>query len=197
MPDLLFKSFRPKVTREVVPELKLASEVPNDCKTYVFYVPGMIDYQTLKDALQKYGGAAGKNIFVGLWRLDAEPYQEILRYFNIRKGPAVVISGKSIFSTDEQQPPQTAFARIDNPKLLNDLPKVSECITETCNLFIEGKIKEALSNARKDQFNASLGQYLRKINEKVSNFLKDRSITFDVSKGQIILSPTAASKAVS
>lgn len=196
MQELFFK-LPPTLFKAVVPDLKLASEVPDDCKIYVFYVPGMVKYEDLKKALQEYGEAAGKNIFVGLWALDAEPYQSVLTYFGIKKSPALVIFGNPVFSTDGQKPTATAFARIDNPNLLNDVAKASDCINETCNLFMVGKVKDALSNARNDQYKSTLDHYFGKISDKISSFLKTHTITFDITKGQIIIAPAAESKASS
>jgi hypothetical protein len=191
MSNLIFKL---PATKALVSDLKLSSDVPSDCKVYVFYVPGMIVYEELKKALEAFGESAGKNIFVGLWCLGAEPYTDVLDYFKIRKSPAVVISAQPVFSTDEKIFPVTAFARIDNPKILNNIALASSSINETCNLFLRGEVKGALSNARNDQYKATLNYYLGKLNEKISNFLKDHSVTFDIAKGQIILAPVSDSK---
>lgn len=191
MADLFFSS-QPQ-TRIAAPHLQLASDVPDDCDVYVFYIPGMTSYDDLKKALTDYGKAAGKNIFVGLWELSAKPYKEILTYFKIKKSPAVIVSGPPKWSTDGQAPTQTAFARIDNPKVLNDLKTATDCISQTCNLFMQGKVKQALSSARKDQFKASLEYYLKKLGSGVIQVLQKFSISFDIAKGTITISPASGS----
>ncbi len=189
MPELLFKP--QPITKISVPDLKLSSEIPEDCDVYVFYVPGMIKYEDLKKALLDYGKDAGKTIFVGAWSLAAEEYKQVIKTFKIKGSPAVIISAKSLFSTNPEDKTDVAFARIDNSDLLNDLTKASTCITETINLYLQGKVREAIINAKLDGYKTTWDRYFKSIKASVSNFLKDHSITFDVLKGQIIVAPSA------
>ena len=104
----------PEPTKSGVPHLSnLASDVPDNCEVYVFYVPGMTSYEDLKTFLLDYGKSAGTNIFVGLWDLSAVSLKEILSDFQIRGSPAVIVFANPKDSTDGQFPPRTAYARID------------------------------------------------------------------------------------
>jgi hypothetical protein len=178
-------------TLQAVSDLKLASDVPDDCDVYVFYVPGMTSYDNLKKALVDYGNASGKNVFVGLWTLDAQPYREILEFFKIGRSPAVIVSGPPKWSTDEQKPTQTAFAKIDDPNLLNNLGKATDCINKTCNLFMQGNVKVALSSARNDGYKASLSFYLEKLYGGIIQFLKQVPITWNYASGTVTLGSTS------
>jgi hypothetical protein len=180
----------PPKMKMAVEDLKLASDVPEDCDVYVFYVPGITRYDDLKKALIEYGETTGKNIFVGAWNPSAESYKNILTSFQIRASPAVVVFGNPKRSADAQLP-GPAFARIDNPKLLNDLTDASNCINQTCNLFMEGNVKAALSEAKKNQFKASLNYYLGKIGAGILKFLKETNVTFDLLKGTISFSSSS------
>jgi hypothetical protein len=190
MTDLLLSAAPPrKGTRVTVSDLKLASDVPEDCHVYVFYVPGITKYDDLKNALIQYGDTAGKNIFVGVWNPSAESYPKILVSFDIGGSPAVVVFGNPKESAAAQLP--TAFARIDNPNLLNDLTKASNCINQTCNLFMQGNVKAALSSAKKNQFKASLNHYLGETGSAVLKFLQSVNVTFDLLKGTISFSSSS------
>ncbi|MGA1974778.1 MAG: hypothetical protein ABSG92_04005 [Conexivisphaerales archaeon] len=192
MADLVFT---PEPTRMGVPHLSnLATDVPDNCGIYVFYVPGIIGYEDLKKALLAWGESAGTNIFVGLWDLSAVSLKDVLGYFQIKGSPAVAVLANPKNSTDGQFPPRVAYARIDNPILLNDLARAEDCINRTCNLFLQGRVKDALSSARKDQYKASLNFYLGKIGADVLKFLKDVNVTFDILKGTITLSAHSDSK---
>ncbi len=192
MDKFTFKPIPEKVTKAVNPSLNFASDIPPDCKAYVFYVPGIIDYEDLKKSLLEFGGKTGKNIFVGAWELKAEAYQDVLKYFKISESPAVIVSAAPELSTskDKKNTPVAAFARIDNSRLLNDKGNAVKTINETCNLFLRGDVQSALMNANVDEFKSSFNFYLGKIKSGISDFLKDHSVTFDVLKGQIIIAPS-------
>lgn len=181
-------------TEVAAPHLStLALDVPDNCDVYVFYIPGIIGYDDLKKVLIDWGEKTGKNIFVGLWDLDAESWREVLNSFRIRNSPAIVVFGNPKNSTDGKAPNRTAYARIDNSKLLSNLIETEKCINETCNLFTRGQIKQAVSNARFDQFNESLFYYLKKIASEATEFLQKLEVKFDLLKGTITLSPASVS----
>jgi hypothetical protein len=182
--------FRPL---EVAAPLELASDVPDDCNVYVFYLPGMKTYDDLVEELKKYGKDAGKNIFVGIWSLGATSYSSLLTAFKIKDSPAVVVTGNPKLSTDGKTPAETVFATISNKNLLNDTEKAGDVINRTCNLFMEGKVKEALSSARKDGFKATLDYYLKKLYSGIVQFLKDVPITWNYANGTITFGSTSGS----
>jgi len=169
--------------RFAVPDLTVASDVPDDCHVYVFYIPGIVKHDDLKNALLEYGKAAGKNIFVGSWDPSAQSLKDVLAAFQVKGSPAVVVFGNPKEMADGQQPVQSPYARIDNSNLLNDLAKASTCINATCNLFIQGQVKQALTNARNDQFKSSLDFYLGKLGSGILKFLTEGNVKFGLPAG--------------
>jgi len=188
--------FRPaaRTMKIVKPDLKLASDVPGDCGVYVFYVPGIVKYEDLKKTLEEWGGGTGKNFFVGNWSLDAPDLKKVLTNFKINKSPAIVISGPPTISTTAKDPKSTAYARIDNKHVLTDKEKAVDIIGATCNLFLENKVKEAVTAARNDGYKTTLNYYLGRISSKISDFLNTHKVTFDIAKGQIIVAPSDTSE---
>ncbi len=188
MNDLFFQP--QAVTKMTVEKLTLAEQVPPDCDVYAFYVPGMLKFEDLEKALLDYGKDAGKTIFVGKWAKDSPIYKGVINAFEIKGGPVVVVTAKSIFSANPQDKTEIAFAKIDNQNLFADLPRASNCITETINLYLQGKVKEAMINAKLDGYGASWYKYFKGLKGDIAGFLKDHSVTFDVLKGQIIVAPS-------
>ena len=192
MTNLIFEPSK-KLIKSVNPSLSLETDVPLDCIAYVFYVPGMIKYEKLKETLLEHGKQAGTNLFVGAWRLDAKDLKAVLKKFKIKDSPAVIIFGKPSIATDGKSE-RTVYARIDNKRLLNDLPQAVESINGTCNLFMQDEFKKAMKEARNDEWRSSFKYYLEKIKSAIKEFLDKHSVTFDIIKGQVILSPVEAPK---
>jgi hypothetical protein len=88
--ELLFR--QSTLFKVAVKDLKLASDVPNNCKVYVFYLPALLkDYADLKEELYKAGVTAGNNIFVGIWSMGAPDLTSVLSNFSVNRPPAIVI----------------------------------------------------------------------------------------------------------
>ncbi|MCW4010884.1 MAG: hypothetical protein NWF05_09740 [Candidatus Bathyarchaeota archaeon] len=188
--------------KAVVSDLKLASEVPSDSKVYIFYIPGIVNYPELQKTLNAWGKTTGKNAFIGLLSADAPDYETIITYFQIKKSPAVVISGAPAFATaEEENNATTGFARIDNSKVLGNQTEIVECIQEIYNLFIQNKVKEAISTAKKEGFKQNLKYYLGKVKDSagkaINEFLKNHDVSIDVFQGKIVVAPSAKPSASS
>jgi hypothetical protein len=185
-----------KPERSTVGQLKLLSQIPYDCKVYVFYIPGIKDQnQDLPKTLADWGDTAGKNVFVGLVTKDAPDYATIAIDFNISNTPAIVVSATPEFATDDTpKNVKTIYARIDNDKILSDTKESIKCIQKTYNLFIEKQVRQAISNARKDSWKKSIEYYLGRLKDLtghvLSEFLKDEQISIDVFKGTFTISPS-------
>ena len=59
---------------------------------------------------------------------------------------------------------------------------------------MQAKFKEAMAEARFDSWNASFDYYLEKVKAVTKEFFNKHSVTFDILKGQVILSPVEDSK---
>ncbi len=181
--------------KAVVSDLKLASEVPSDSEVYIFYIPGITTLPELSNTLISWGKTTGKNAFVGLLSGDAPDYKTIVSYFNVKKSPAVVISAAPAFASDSEKAATTAYARIDNLRLLSNQAEITECIEEIYNLFIQSKVKEAISTAKKEGFKENLKFYLGKLKDDagkaINEFFKTHDVNIDVFKGKIVISPSS------
>jgi hypothetical protein len=181
--------------KAVVSDLKLASDVPSDSEVYIFYIPGITTLPELSNTLISWGKTTGKNAFVGLLSGDAPDYKTIISYFNVKKSPAVIISGAPAFASDDEKAATTAYARIDNLRMLSNQAEITECIQELYNLFIQNKVKEAISTAKKEGFKQNFKYYLGKVKDEagkaVNEFFKTHDVNIDVFKGKIVVTPSA------
>lgn len=181
--------------KAVVSDLKLASEVPSDSEVYIFYIPGITTLPELSNTLISWGKTTGKNAFVGLLSSDAPDYKTIVSYFNVKKSPAIIISAAPAFASDNEKAATTAYARIDNLRMLSNQAEITECIQEIYNLFIQNKMKEAISTAKKEGFKKNLKFYLGKLKDDagkaVNEFFKTHDVNIDVFKGKIVITPSA------
>ena len=181
--------------KAVVSDLKLASDVPSDSEVYIFYIPGITTLPELSNTLISWGKTTGKNAFVGLLSSDAPDYKTIISYFNVKKSPALIISATPAFASDTEKAATTAYARIDNLRMLSNQAEITECIQEIYNLFIQSKVKEAISTAKKEGFKENLKFYLGKLKDDagkaVNEFFKTHDVNIDVFKGKIVITPSA------
>jgi hypothetical protein len=181
--------------KAVVSDLKLASDVPSNSEVYIFYIPGITTLPELSNTLISWGKTTGKNAFVGLLSSDAPDYKTIISYFNVKKSPALIISATPAFASDTEKAATTAYARIDNLRMLSNQAEITECIQEIYNLFIQSKVKEAISTAKKEGFKENLKFYLGKLKDDagkaVNEFFKTHDVNIDVFKGKIVITPSA------
>lgn len=180
--------------KETISDLQLTSSVPKDCEVYLFYIPGITSYPELQKTLRRWGKTTGKNAFVGLLSSDAPDYKTIIKYFKITKSPAIVISGVPAFATDDEpENAITAFARIDNKRILDNKDEIIECIQQVYNLFMRKQVLNAVLTVKKENFKETLGHYLGDLkdatNLSFSEFFDKHNITFDVFRGKIIIQP--------
>lgn len=183
-----------EAVKETISNLRLASSVPKDCEVYIFYIPGIIVYPELQKILTRWGKTTGKNAFVGLLSSDAPDYKTIIKYFKITKSPAVVISAKPAFATDDElENPITAFARIDNKRVISNKDEIVECIQEVYNLFMRKQVINAVLAVKREGFKQTLSYYLGNLkdqtNRSLSEFFNNHEIAFDVFRGKIVIQP--------
>lgn len=182
-----------RATKMVKPGAHLA-DVPEDCQVYLFYFPGHEKYEDLEKALFKWGETTGKNLFVGLWGMDDPNYGKLAQTFKLADLPAIVVTGMPIHaSINERGKDFTAYVRVDTEELLSNKEKMMDSMERLYNYFIRGMVKQALRDARKDEWRRKILHYLGKLKDwlgrVIGNFLKEHKIAVDIFKGRIEVSP--------
>jgi len=121
--------------------------LPSGYPVYLFYYPGAMPNQELERKLRNLGDITGKNLFVNIGRLNDPRYREIASIFVIKTLPVVILT-----AIDKLASPSakflTMYTRIDSKRLMESPDLVVQCSQTLFNLFIQGKIAEALNHAR-------------------------------------------------
>jgi hypothetical protein len=124
--------------------------IPPSYKVYLFYYAGAMGNELLEEGLRKLGENTGQNLFVNIGKLNDPDYDKIASRFEIKPLPAVVITAVSDLAslTNEYL---SAYARLDSKHLLDSPQRTVQCALEVFNLFLQGKVAEALANAKSRQ----------------------------------------------
>jgi hypothetical protein len=127
-------------------------------EVYLFYYPGTMPDPVLEGLLRNLGKDAGRNLFVNIGRINDPKYKQIVKIFEIRTRPVVIMTANETLSSiaDDNSKSITAYARIDSKKLFASPEKTAEVVDELHNLFISGRVAEALSAAKGAQRESAL-----------------------------------------
>ena len=183
--QLVFSELTDEKSKDVGENVFL-DNLPSDCTVYLFYYPGAIVDEVLESKLRSLGGITGKNLFVNIGRLNDPNYNKIANKFKIMDLPVIILTAID----DLASPPKeflTAYVRIDNKKLLNSPDVVIQCLQRLFNLFIEGKISEALNQFEKDKRDIILSRIKGIITvalKGVWEALKDTDVSLSLAEGK-------------
>lgn len=158
--------------------------LPSDYPVYLFYYPGAIPNEDLEGKLRDLGSITGENLFVNIGRLNDPNYKKIANRFKIRDLPVIVVTAIGSLAS----PPTeflTAYVRIDSKRLLSSPDVVVQCLQRLFNLFIQGKISEAMSQARQNQRSALISHLKGIVSHALGGiwaFLKDVDISVSLAE---------------
>lgn len=141
--------------------------LPSDYAVYMFYYPGATPNEDMESKLRDLGNMAGKNLFVNIGRLNDPHYGKMAKIFNIKNLPVVIVTAIDKLASSSTEF-LTTYVRIDDRRLTESPDSVIPCLERIYNLFVQGKIAEAIRQAKNDKRNTILSR-LKKL---VSNTLK-------------------------
>ncbi len=163
--------------------------LPSDYEIYVLYYPSAIPNEDLENKLRDLGNITGKNLFVNIGKLNDPNYKKIVSKFKIKELPVIIITAIDKLAS----PPTefvTTFIRIEDEKLLSSPDKVVQCLERLFNLFIEGKISEAIQQFEKDkryEFISRLRNVLADALKGLWKFMEDIEISISITEGKFEL----------
>jgi hypothetical protein len=142
----------------------------------------------LETKLRKLGEVAGTNLFVNIAKLDDPNYVKIVNKFNVKTLPTIIMTAidKLAFSPAEYS---TAYVKIDDKRLLDSPELTFECIQKMFNLFIVGKISEAV---REKNHDARISRFKGVINDAlkgIQGYLMKWDISFSFMGGKLEVKP--------
>jgi hypothetical protein len=163
-------------------------DLPFDSKVFLLYYPGGMPNEDLEDGLRKLGKRTGKNLFVNIGRLDDPNYEKIVNKFNITTFPVMIITAIDALASSPAKL-STAYVKIDNEKLLNSQNFAIDTVYTLFNLFIAGKISEAMCEYEKVKREESISRLkntvanaLKNTGNKIGGFLAERDISVSLAE---------------
>ena len=172
--QLVLSELIDEVTRDVG-ENVFFDNLPSDYKVFIFYYPAPMPNEDLESALRNLGNIAGKNLFVNIGWLNDDKYDTITKLFDIKNFPVIIVTAIDKLAS----PPtefSTAFVKIEDKRLLNSTNLAIECVQTVFNLFIQGKISEAMSQVKRYERGALISHLLKGMRK----FLDERDIIFGI-----------------
>jgi hypothetical protein len=165
------------------------SDLPDDYKVFLlYYRAGMAD-KDLEDMLVDLGENTGKNLLVNLGSAADPTYDLITKRFDIREFPVIIMTAvPDLASPDNEY--LTAYAKLDSKQLLSSPEKTVQCAEKLFNLFIQGKVAEAISKSKwtqRAELAGAIGQVFTNALKAVGGFIASRDISVSVLEGKFEL----------
>lgn len=159
--------------------------LPHDYQVYLLYYPGANSNEELSQSLRNLGDITGGNLFVNMGKLNDPNFRKIAKLFNIKNYPVIIITAIDKLASPTQGF-QTAYVKIESKTLLTDTDLTIECVQKVFNLFMEGKIAEAINQAAESKAEAIISR-VKAVIISVVNFLKEADITISLTEGKFEL----------
>lgn len=183
--QLVLTEFSDEITRDVGENI-FFNDLPSEYQVYVFYYPGTRLNKDLASKLRDLGTITGRNLLVNIARLDDPNYKKIVNMFKIRTFPTIIITAIDKLASPPSEY-STAYVKIDNKRLLNSPELTFECVQKMFNLFIDGKISEAIREKRREVRVTRIKGILNDALKGMRDYLKERDISFSFITGKLEL----------
>lgn len=141
---------------------------------YCAYIPTGMDEDFEKpilDKLKKWGETMGANLYVAPWDLGDPSYIQLMNKIGFKHIPAIILSDKDVASLDKN----SFMLILDDPRLIRDVPKLSEVLPALLALIL----KEEHTEAAKAAIKARKISMLKIISKDLESVLNKVKITFD------------------
>lgn len=166
-------------TRGTVDKIFL-DNLSSEYRVYIFYCPGPVRNYKLESNLRDFGDKSGKNLLVTILYTNDEKYPLIASTFNFKRFPVVVITANdTLASIRLESTSSTAYVKLDNRHLLQNTDKTVEALGHLFNLYVQGKIAEALNQGNKYEKHADLSY----VKDTINGMLKGIEVTVSILGG--------------
>jgi hypothetical protein len=189
MPYQLVFAEKPSGVIKAVGENVFLDSLSTSYKVYLFYYAGAMANHPLEEGLRNLGENTGQNLFVNIGKLDDPKYDEIANRFGIETFPVIIITAVPDLASLINEY-LSAYARLDSKHLMGSPERAVQCAQEVFNLFLRGKVAEALANAKSAQRKELLkwlSGLVTGVLKPVLKFIEERDIAFSVVEGKFEL----------
>jgi len=184
---VLSESTDEEITKDRVENI-FFDDLPSDYQVYLLYYPGTSVNEELTSKLRSLGEITGRNLLVNIAKLDDPHFKKIVRTFGIRTFPTIIITAIDKLASPPEEY-STAFVKIDDKRLLSSSDLTFECVQKIFNLFIDGKISEAIGVKKGDVRVSRIKGVINSALKGIQGFLKGWNISFSFITGKLELKP--------
>lgn len=178
----------PSGARDVGENVFLA-DLSDEYQVFAFYYPSAMRDEQLEAALRSLGELTGKNLFVNMGKLNDPSYGKIVKRFEIRTLPAVVVTATSDLAGDPDAN-ANAFIRLDDDRLLSDPDRTLRLLQEIYSLFVSGDVARAMSRVSWVERTEGIRALAKRIADglrHLANFVAERDIKVSIVEGSFEL----------
>src|SRR5215469_10522065 len=118
------------------------SNLPASAKVFAFFYPSSVAMNDLVERLRSLGRGTGDNLFVNIGSLRDPDYRVACERFGVGALPVIIITAISPLAATPAG--QTAYVRLDRKSLFAQPDELLRTVEELFNLFLAGKIREAM-----------------------------------------------------
>ncbi len=165
------------------------TDLPEDYKVFLLYYRAAMGDQDLEDKLVELGKNTGKNLFVNLGSARDPSYAMISKRFGLERFPVIIMTAVPDLASPGNEY-LTAYAKLDSKQLLSSPERTVECAEKLFNLFIQGDVAKAISNAKwtqRGELARAVGNVLGDALKAVGGFIASRDISVSVLEGKFEL----------
>ncbi len=186
--SLVLKEQDVGVTKDIGDNVFLR-DLSDEYKIFVFYYPSAIRNEGLEEGLRGLGELTGSNLFVNIGKLNDPALSKIVKAFDIRTFPAIVVTSTADLGGDAEDH-VNVFVRLDDERLLSDAERTTELLAEIYGLFLRGDIAAAVSKARRTERTEIIRAVATKLASglrHIGGFVADRDIKVSLVEGSFEL----------
>ena len=168
-------------------ESSLFDKLQFDYQVFVLYYAGDYPNEDLENQLGLLANRSSKNLFVNIGRINDTTFKMVRDPFGITQFPVIIVTATSdLASIKSGKNDVTTFVRIDDKNLLQNSNLTIQYVEKVYNLFISGKVPEALQEAKLKKYTTLSSLTKRNITnsvEKVTKFFSDLDISISFFDG--------------
>lgn len=175
----------------------LFADLPAAYKVFAFYYPGDMTDPALETALRNLAAATGQNLFVNIGRLNDPQLDKIARRFEIEEYPVLIMTADPSLASAEGET-ESAYVRLDDKHLLKSPERTVQTVTALFNLFLQGKVAEALASAKGRQRSEKIRMvtdFFAGSLRHVGNFVQSLELSYSFIEGSLSLKASRSAEA--
>jgi hypothetical protein len=131
------------------------ANLPASPKVFAFFYPGETDTDEVEKRLRALGKKTGENLFVNFSTLMDPDYKRAVKRFRVKALPVIIVTAISPLAATPNG--ESTFVRLDGKSLFAKPEALVRTVEELFNLFLSGKITQAVIVGQAQQGKAAAG----------------------------------------